>query len=186
MACLCSYLGLSGVPSVETPGEWPEMVAGPQVSKQDKKALASLSQKSPDELADELLVFAGQQCPESKDDAYFPSYVSHAFWKRQGLQHGYTDDADVILKMTRAEHLARQKWGAEREEAQRKLEQERVEKERETLPKTMEECLEWAKKNRVKRITYNDLDYFLGERRISLSPPSKRALYAEVNFKLKV
>ncbi len=166
--------------------EWTEPGLKLEPSGKEKEALTRLQQETAEQLAGELLAFAEKECLESKGGyGYLPHYVSQMFWRTKGLPNGYTDDQDTMLKMTRVEALARQRWYAETQEMQRKAEEKQTKEERETLPKLVEECVEWAKTNGLKKVTHNDLDYFLLQRDVSLSWSSRRALYTEVNFKLK-
>lgn len=94
------------------------------------------------------------------------------FWESKGVsRHMYPRDPKVELKMEKAESLARNK-----------LQQKTLKREKELIPKLVEECAEWARKNGLKKLTKSSLELFLSEKEQALSRMSKDMIYNKVNL----
>ena len=150
----------------ELAGEYDEEAERPREIPDDVK------RKSDRELADELVAFVQKAFPEELDR--MSAVTKRLFWESKGLPP-YLDveDPKITLKVEKAESLA-----------QLKLKQEVQKKEKQLVPKLVEECLNWAKENRLKKVTKTSVDYFLSEKSQILSKMSRDAIYIKVNFML--
>jgi len=58
-------------------------------------------------------------------------------------------------------------------------------KEKEMIPKLVEEGIKWAKDNELKKMTKSNIIGFIAEKGLNLSSNSKDILYNRINLKLK-
>ncbi|MGB9659196.1 MAG: hypothetical protein ACPLY9_01540 [Nitrososphaerales archaeon] len=142
-----------------------------------EEVLKELQSKDESQLADEMLAFLSKEFPEANMIGYRNTEL---FWGQKGI-HRWSLEPSLRLKIEKVEAIVRQKLEQER----LKKEKEQIEKEKELIPKLVEECLEWAKKNQMKKVTKSNIDYFLIEKEIKLTRTSRDALYNQVNFKLQ-
>jgi hypothetical protein len=153
-----------------------------------KEVMKDLQSKDENQLADEMLVFLSKEFPEPFITNY---HSTEPFWEQKGINMWFLDP-ELRLKIEKVNTIVRQKFEQER----LKKEKECIEKEKELLPKLVEECLEWAGKNHIKKVTKSNIDYFLTEKRIGINYPltekgivltriNRDAIYNEVNFKLQ-
>ncbi len=142
-----------------------------------EEVLKEIQSKDENQLADEMLAFLSKEFPEANMIGYRNTEL---FWEQKGI-HRWSLEPKLRLKIEKVEAIVRQKFEQER----LKKEKERIEKEKELLPKLVEECLEWARKNQIKKVTKSNIDYFLIEKEIELTRNSRDALYNQVNFKLR-
>lgn len=133
-----------------------------------QKLSSEILEKPDEELVNEALEFAKKQFGETP-----PTYrVTDLFWESKGLRR-YMADPNVRVKMAKVESMVRQK-----------LEEGQVKHEKEVLPTLVDECLEWARKNGLRKVTKSNCDYFLTEKSVQLSKTSRDAIYNQVNFRL--
>ncbi|MEM3787060.1 MAG: hypothetical protein QXZ59_06720 [Nitrososphaeria archaeon] len=128
-----------------------------------KEALEELQTKSENELAEEALAFFEKSIPTT---GY---HGLELFWENKGINK-WMLEPKLRFKVEKVEAL---------------VEQKRIEKEKELLPKLVEECLKWAQDNGLSRITKSNIDYFLIEKNIELTRTSRDVLYNKVNFILQ-
>lgn len=64
-------------------------------------------------------------------------------------------------------------------------EKEQTEKEKTMLPSLVKDCVDWARKKGMKKLTVADVDAFLAEKELELLYKTNRVLYAMVNVELK-
>jgi len=109
---------------------------------------------------------------------YLPEDVTKAFWKNKGLKISDLDIDDeteeVAEKVNTVEELATEMW-----------KQSVSEKERGIVSRLIEECDEWARDNGLRGISRSDLNAFLGEKDISLSPGAREEIYSRVSVLLR-
>ncbi|MEM3538466.1 MAG: hypothetical protein QW193_01115 [Nitrososphaerales archaeon] len=142
-----------------------------------EEVLKEIQSKDENQLADEMLVFLSKEFPEANMIGYRNTEL---FWEQKGI-HRWSLEPKLRLKVEKAEAIVRQKLEQER----LKKEKEQIEKEKKLLPKLVEECLDWARNNQIKKVTKSNIDYFLIEKEIELTKTSRDALYNQVNFKLR-
>jgi hypothetical protein len=129
--------------------------------------------ESAEELVAQLIEFFKKEYPEHEIKSTFPHDISRLFWASKGLDSVFLFDSSTRLKM-----------GAVEMKAYEKLNQERVQKEKEMLPKLIENCLEWARKQGVKRVTRSNVNFFLSESEVKVSSTTRDILYSKVNLEL--
>ncbi len=62
---------------------------------------------------------------------------------------------------------------------------DRIMEEKEKMPKLIDECIQWAEENNLKKLTKAQMTVFLDEKDCSLTWTNDDILYTKVNFKLK-
>ncbi|VVB88959.1 Uncharacterised protein [uncultured archaeon] len=138
---------------------------------------------TPEELAAELISFAKKEFPE-EDESGSIYIITDFFWRSKNIEKRYLP-ADIQLKIYKAERLAQKQLNSEREVRGVK-EKEQLEKEKPDLSSLVDPCVGWANEQGLKKVTEADVDAFLVEKNIDVSPRTKRrALCAMVNSKLK-
>jgi len=142
-----------------------------------KEVLKELETKGENELADEILKFVAKEFPDADRIGYRSTEL---YWEQLGV-HRWSLDPKLRLKIEKVDALARQKLEQER----LKKEKEQIEKEKSLLPGLVQECLDWARKNQLRRVTKSNIDYFIVEKDLGLSKISRDALYNQVNIKLQ-
>jgi len=98
--------------------------------------------------------------------------ISDAFWESKGFEYIKLDTKDR-MKMDMIKDIVRK----QQEDIIR-------EREKQELPKIVEECIKWAKENGLKKLTKASLNAFLAEKEIYLSSVGENALYYKVNLEL--
>jgi len=125
-----------------------------------------ISKKSVEELAEEYYNYILKEFPKaSRHDKYTAERV---FWEEKGVDRYITGKGRMLID--KVSNLV-----------ERKLEA----KEREMLPKLIEESIKWCKENELNKLTKSNILGFLAEKEINLSGHSKDILYNRVNIKLK-
>jgi len=169
---------------IESVGKEPEAEEAPPIAIRyggeeqiPKEALQELQSKDENQLADEILAFLSKEFPEL---GVFSYRNVELFLEQKGI-HRLALEPKLRFKIEKVEAIVRQRL----EQEHLKKEKEQIEKERATLPKLIEECLEWAKKNQIRKATKSNIDFFLTEKEIELTKTSRDALYNQVNFKLQ-
>lgn len=131
-----------------------------------------IRKKTEKELADELVAFVLKEFPDELDRMSFRA--SRLFWESKGLPdywHLGREDPKIGLKVEKAESLA-----------QFKLKQETQKREKQLVPKLVEECVNWAKENQLKKVNKTNLNSFLAEKELTLSKLSRDIIYSKVNI----
>ncbi len=138
--------------------------------RQRENSIKELNEKPPDELAKEMVEFAYKEFPDSLTEFY---NIADAFWQSKGLRV-FSSDAKSRLKMDKVKQMA-----------EKEVMSSVISKEKEQLPKIIEECISWAKGNGFNKLTRANLQAFLLEKELNLSYQTQDALYIKANFELK-
>lgn len=137
-----------------------------------------IEEKSPEELSKEFVDYIEQEHPDLDAD-FLPTEVKKAFWKKKGL--GASDifgsqeiDEEIEEKVETVEELAMEIW------------KQRVkQKEKKIVPRLVEEFDEWARENGLRGISRSNLNAFLGEKEVFLSPDAHDRVYSRVSLLLR-
>ncbi len=133
-----------------------------------------LIEKSEEELAQELVDFVRKELP-SKNQLISWRIVS-LFWKSKGVERYdplLSQDPKLQLKSDMVEDLARTK-----------LEKEKQDRENELRAKLIDECVKWAMRNALKKVTKSDVDRFLSHKNQTLTQRGRNIIHAEANLVL--
>lgn len=137
----------------------------------DGEIPAILKNQSEEELAKELLEFIEKESPNAS--RYEVYTLSRLFWSNKGLfAHGASPQADAMRRRIDMK-------------AEKMFEQKQSKEEKERMPKLVEQCLEWARKNGLMKLTQGEVGAFVSESDISLSRDGQRLLWQKVNIELK-
>jgi len=124
-----------------------------------------ISKKSVEEWVEEFYNYLQKDFPNaSRRDVYTAEQV---FWEEKGVYRHSGKGRVLIGKVSSI--------------VERKLEV----KEKEIIPKLVEEGIKWAKDNELKKMTKSNITGFLAEKGINLSINSKDILYNRLTIKLK-
>jgi len=124
-----------------------------------------ISKKSVEEWAEEFNNYLQKDFPNaSRHDARLAEQV---FWEEKEVDR-YRGKARVLIDKV---------WNI--------IEKKFEVKEKEMIPKLVEECIQWAKDNELKKMTKSNIIGFLAEKEIDWSSNNKDILYNRVNIKLK-
>jgi hypothetical protein len=130
-----------------------------------------LKSKSEEELAQEMVAFILKESPHAS--GYEVYTFARVFWGNKGLiSHSLGPKAEAIRRSVDAK-------------AQRLLEQNQAKQEKERMPKLVEQCLEWAGKNGLKKLTLGEVGAFISENDVELSREGQRLLWQKTNIELK-
>jgi hypothetical protein len=151
--------------------EWWEMIAdllAEEIEEEDKIP-DEIMKKPAEQLADELVAFI-----EEFPDATYTHSLTSLFWESKGLEEAsMIDDVQFEIKRRKVGSLA-----------EIKLEKKNQKKEKELIPKLVEDCVKWARESGFKKITKANVDHFLYEKKQALSKTSRDAIYSKVNLAL--
>jgi len=147
-----------------TPGEDIENVDEEEIMEQFDK-------KSAEEWAKELNQYIIKEFPNAK--SWDIDRISETFWESKGFDESIKLDTKDKMKMDMVKDIVRK----QQEDIIR-------EREKQELPKIIEECIKWAKENGLKKLTKASLKAFLSEKEIYLSSVGENALYYKVNLEL--
>lgn len=129
--------------------------------------------ESEEELVAQLIEFFKKEYPEHEIKSTFPHDISRLFWASKGLDSVFLFNSSTRLKVDAVEMKAYEK-----------LNQERVQKEKELLPKLIEKCLEWARGQGLKKVSRSNVSFFLSESEVKVTPTTRDILYSKVNLEL--
>jgi hypothetical protein len=128
-----------------------------------------------EELASELSAFIRKEFPEQESEHFLPHKATRLFWLQKGVDPNiFALDTAARLKMEKAEMLALER-----------MNKERFQKEKEMLPELTEKCIQWARKQGLKKVTKSNLSFFLSENELKVSQMTKDILYNKVNLELE-
>lgn len=133
-----------------------------------------IKEKSKEQLAEEMEKYINKEFPEALEDEIVLDQAQSSFWAEKGLERIYDLEPKIRIKLERVNEVIKKKI----------LEQIR-QKEKELLPKLVQECIKWAKEQGLKKVNKTNIAYFLNEKGIRLTSPSEDSLYMKVNFELK-
>ena len=126
----------------------------------------AVSKKPVEELAEEYYNYILKEFPNAnRHDMYNAERV---FWQEKGVDKYITGKGRMLID--KVSNLVERKFEA---------------KEREMLPKLIEDCIKWCKEIELKKLTKSNVLGFLAEKEMNLSGHSKDILYNRVNIKLK-
>ncbi len=126
-----------------------------------------LKSSTPEELADEILDWKRKEFSEGGCFGFHA--ISQYFWSSKGVET-FLMPLEVQLKVQKAESLA---------------EKEIRKKEKEELPSLVNQCVDWARTNGLRRLTVADVETYILEKNLGILQETKRAIYAMANLKLK-
>lgn len=138
--------------------------------RQDEEIPEAL-RKSEEELVNELIEFIGKESPSPDTHSFF--MLERMFWAEKGIER-FSFNPKVELIKTRVDM-----------KAQKILGDERTKEEKEKMPELVERCIEWCKKNNMKKVTQGDMGAFLTDNEISFSKDGQRTLWQKVNVMLR-
>jgi len=150
----------------------------------DEKLLAEVENPiltlSDEELSQELIASIRQR-GENDLNVHVRNNIIGKFWEDKGLKPYEEYSEELKKKRERVGELIHQILEKEIEQAK----ELRLENEKKELPNIIQDCLVWAINTKRKRVTKEDLKYFLLENNLDLVPEIKQTLYLEVNKELK-
>jgi len=139
---------------------------GRMESEEQEELPEAVRKKSVEELADEYYKYIEKEFPNAgRRELYI---AGEAFWQEKGVNRFYSGKGRILMERVLSI-------------VERKLEA----KEKETLPQLIEDSIEWAKENGLKKMSKSNINGFLAEKGDNLSTSNKDILYNRVNFKLK-
>lgn len=124
-----------------------------------------------EELAAELVSLAKKEFPD--EERIKISQIIDLFLETKKV-NSWDLPAEIELKIEKAEKLA-----------QRALDNEKINKEKNMLPSLIDLCVDWAKDRGLGRVTKTDIEVFLISQNTKILPQTQRELYLQVNVKLK-
>lgn len=127
------------------------------ILRREAEAPKWLKTSTPEELAVEILEFAEKEFPEEEGFGY--RSASRYFWESKGVQE-FLMPSEVQLKIGRAKYLA--------ERQAHTLRKKRLAEEKEELPSLINQCVDWAIINNLKRLTLADVDTFIMQKELDL------------------
>jgi len=125
-----------------------------------------ISKKSENELAKEFLDYLLKEFPNPGRHEIYTA--EHAFWEEKGVERYFGSKGRLLIN--KVSNIV-----------SRKLE----EREKEMIPKLIDECIRWAKDNDLNKLTKTNIIGFLSEKGIELSSNNKNILHTKVSLKLK-
>lgn len=131
-----------------------------------------LKDKTEDELVKDMIEFILE---ESKGVENIGNYhfLTSVFWSKNGIDRfRMPEEATYLTQKVNMKAL-------------QQIKAMRIEKEKEEVPKLVEECYNWCKENNLSRMTKTRVSAFLVEKGISLSSHGKDLLYQKVDMKLR-
>lgn len=114
-------------------------------------------------------------------DGWIPyGQAQTAFWRSIGVDR-WSLEPELQLKAQRVEMLMMRVRESLREEAERR----QVQEEAEEVPRLVMDCVLWAIRNGLNKLTRSDVDAFLLDTKREWLPQTRRAVYAKANVEMK-
>lgn len=156
----------------------PSMVERIPFQREETEIPKWLQTSTPEEIAVEILDFKKKEFPE---DTYFGFHtISRHYWSNKGFSK-FLMPPEIQIKIEKAELLAEKEI---RKEEETRI-KERFAKEKEELPSLVSQCVDWARINGLKRLTFADIDTYILEKDLDILKETRRAVYSVANLKLK-
>lgn len=132
----------------------------------------ALEGKTEDELAKELLDYVMSESGGKLTTREFRT-LAFMFWNKLGTSRvGLPGEYAYLIQKAEMK-------------VEKQIEIMQLEREKKELPKLVDECYEWCKKNNLAKIIKTNVSAFLAEKEISLSKNGQDMLYQQVNMKLR-
>ncbi|MFA5015369.1 MAG: hypothetical protein WC549_07505 [Actinomycetota bacterium] len=157
-----------------------EVYSSDDESEEEIKVPDEIKNCSADQLAEIIFSYAQKEIQSEELRWLDPEFFSE-FWESKSVEDKFNLPDSIRSKIDRAERIVQKKW--EKEIVNR--ERDRFQKEKESLPKLIEECVQWVKQNGFKKVTQSDISTFLLEKNIDILKETKTMLYSKVNLLLK-
>ncbi|MBA7593868.1 hypothetical protein ES703_00802 [subsurface metagenome] len=155
--------------------EYGELTTEEEAEEEIEEGIPSeIQEKSKEQLADEMEKFINKEFPEALEDEKVLVDAQSSFWAEKGLENTYDLETKIRIKLEKVDKAVERKI----------LEHIRL-KEKELLPKLVQECIKWAREQDLKKVNKTNIAYFLNEKGVKLTSPSEDSLYMKVNFELK-
>ncbi len=135
---------------------------------------------TPEELAYQIILFSKKEFPDEHDSMSLIKNTSRIFWDSKGVDKD-TAPVEIQAKIDKAEKIAEQKMGIEREDRHGT----EMGKDRQELPSLIYSCVDWAKDKGLKTLLQTDVDKFLKEKSIAIQDETKMVLWTKARAELK-
>ena len=146
------------------------------VSEEREEVSRDVLERSVEELVSEMIDFIKEEYKGDLSEIIgYLRDVQRQFWLEKGIRNLWILEPSLKIKLEKVENRVERYF----------LEQMRK-KEKEILPRLVEECISWCKENKLTKLAKTNLKYFLAERNINLTPIGREELYSKVNLRLKV
>lgn len=147
----------------------------------EKKSIPSeIINSSADELAEEIFSYAQKEL-QDEEERWLDSEFFDGFWNSKGIEDKFELPKDIQSKIKKAEKMTQKKLEKDsNDREQRKYQQEKA-----ALPQLIEDCINWAKQNGLKRVTKSDISAFLLEKNLEIFTDTETILYSKANARLK-
>jgi len=136
-----------------------------------------LEENTAEEIAEEIVDFKNRRYPNEFIDVYT---ISDIFWKEKGIDKTQLP-SDIRDKTYNAISFAQSIVRKEKE----KIEAEKIEKEYEQLPSLVMQCIDWARENGLEKLTIKDVGGFIFEKRLDITPATRRLIYTKAKIEMK-
>jgi len=130
----------------------------------------AVKSQSPEELAQQMIEFGKKELGALDLRSFYQA--SRLFWQRLGVSDFGDSETELLREKVR-------------KIAEQRVTDEVQKQERDLLPKLVSECLEWADKYEIPKLTKQNLKAFLAEKNMVLTKNSEDILLVQANSRLK-
>ena len=141
---------------------------------EEEKTPKEILDKTIDELSNEMIQFLQKEFKDITEIYKNLRQVKSQFWLDKGVGDTWGLDPKTRIKIDKIEYKVEKYFL----DSMRK-------KEEGILPKLIENCVEWCKNQGLTKLTKTNINYFLNENDITLTPIGNDTLYFKVNYELK-
>jgi len=146
----------------------------PEEIEEEEKIPVEIVEKSVNELSHEMIESINKEHKELSEIRTYLNEAQRQFWLEKGVGDLWNLKPGIRSKIEKVESKVKRHFS----ELVRK-------KEKELLPKLVDECITWCKKQRLRQLTRLNIRFFLHKKSMSLTTAGMEILYLEVNHELK-
>jgi hypothetical protein len=136
-----------------------------------------LEENTAEEIAEDIVEFKNRRFPNEFLDIYT---ISNIYWKEKGVDQNHLP-SEIRTKTYDATSFAQSIVRKEKE----RMDAEKIEKEHAQLPSFVSQCIDWARENGLEKLTIKDVEAYVSERRLDITPATRRLIYLKTNNELK-
>lgn len=139
-----------------------------------KEGITYIKNTSEDEIRKDFLDFIRKEYPEIYNGGALVYNIYRPFLESKGVYNQYQMETRLQMKTEKV-----------KDSVEAEVTKERFEKEKGIIPDLVKECVEWAKGLGLNRTNMQNLNVFLGEKKINLTNLGFDVLHTQVNKELK-
>lgn len=136
-----------------------------------------LEESTAEEIAEDIVEFKNRRYPEEFLNMYT---ISDLYFKEKEVDEHHLP-IEIRTKIDNATSFAQSIVRKEKE----RMDAKKIEKEHAQLPSFVSQCIDWARENGLEKLTIKDVEAYVSEKRLDITPATRRLIYLKTKNELK-